>query len=76
MGAGAIGLAGAKNDSIEVHSVYPAPTDGLKATPPQDHTNSFLMIETDDEAMAARVIKALQHAVALCRAASKPDLLK
>ena len=69
-------MAFATNDSIETHTVHPAPTDGSEATTPLDESVPALIIETDDEAMSARMVKALQHAVALCKAVSKPDLFK
>jgi hypothetical protein len=67
-------LAFATSGSIEIYVVYSAPTDGSEATPPHNSSNNNFSIETADEAMADRMTKALQHAVELCKAVSKPDL--
>jgi hypothetical protein len=66
--SGAIYVSGTRA-VIMVHTV-----DASKDIPPKDKAFSSFGIFTYDEAIAARMVKALQHAVALCKLVSKPDI--
>ncbi|MDE3106274.1 MAG: hypothetical protein KGK08_13980, partial [Acidobacteriota bacterium] len=66
-------LGATKGDDVELHYVSMPDQDG-KVTPPESRRTSAVGIETDDDAMAARMVKALQHAIDLCKATAKPDL--